>query len=180
MREYKSLVAVNWENKEFEILPESSPLYIIEAEKKREPLLIELKQVESIIFDAEHTVDSVAEYALIERTDDVPLVVPTASILIKDSNISRFGIHSVKYHAEIPFKNGAAVQIKSMLKMEVTKVDPDPEHPMGRNRHIEVTVTTRNLETISDEMFGWFSITALTQKGLMNIGFDHIKRITFI
>ncbi|MDR0944364.1 MAG: toll/interleukin-1 receptor domain-containing protein [Ruminococcus sp.] len=179
IKEYKKQVAYDWDDEEYQILKLYSPLYVIEASKKREPLLIDFYKYESIVFDMSHTFNSVAEYALIERIDDVPLVVPTASILLEESNIENGGL-KIKYHLEMPFKNEAAIQIKRILGMEVTNVALASDRPRDNRRHIEITVTKRNNETISDELFGWFSLIALTRKGLMRLGFDKIKRITFM
>jgi hypothetical protein len=175
IKEYKNAVAVDWDDDEYEILTESSQLYVIETNKKREPLILGLNQVENIIFDHAHTFNSVAEYALIEVTNDVPLVVPTASISLDEYTFP------LKHFSQIPFKNEAAVPFKSILSMEITKaVLSFPEDKHNYRLHVEITVIKRNHETVSDEINGLFNLNALTRKGLMHLRFDEIKKITFM
>lgn len=177
IKEFNKDAMIDWNDEEYERLPGYSKLYVIEAKKKRELTLIEMFRVESIIFDPTNTFNSVSEYALIERTDDVPLVVPSASILIEQSMINH---GEIKHYFEIPFINEAAVLFKSILSMKVTKVLHVPDHTKDWRCHIEVTVTKRNTETISDEIHGVFALLALTRKGLMKISCEKIKKITFM
>jgi hypothetical protein len=180
IKEYKPPIAVDWEDDEYEIGPMPSPLYIIDIKMKREPVLVDFNQIESIVFDPSHTVNSVTEYALIERIDDVPLVVPAASILLEESNIHMYNGLYMNYHFEIILNNEPAVPFKRMKSMEVIKVARASERSMDRRRRTTVTVTKRNMETVSDEMLGWYALTALARKGFMRLDFSQIKKVTFM
>jgi hypothetical protein len=180
IKNYKPFVALSDDDNVYAIVRQTSPLYIIDTETKRDPVKIDMEKLDRICVDIAHAFDSVSGYALIERIDDVPLLVPSASIFLEVSWISEFRDIYKDYQVKIPFENKESVSINSILIMEITNVLHAPDNMMDLRCHVNITITKTNMEMVSDEIDGCYTLTALTHKGLMHLGFDKIKKVTFM
>jgi len=160
---------------------ENDTLYFIDLKKKKTPCSVVMKEVESIDFDWENTFDSIVYYALIEKKEGRPLLVPAASLLIETHKRFGYGGYFCSCSDQLLLQNEGKVQLEDIRRLDIVNAifNTDAKTP----HKVEVTVETTDDEKFNDtiNIDCIIYLRSLSKKeGVFSDTLDKITRITFL